>query len=146
MPRWWRERFTFLFVPYLTFKNALWLFQSPGMRDQNSGLECAFSMTSCLRQHLTSDNGKPSLYSGEWITPIFEFKLIHMESWFFLFPLMYSGSPPCFYPLPTEESNFIDIYKISVQQWGPLGPFPLPVLLKSIFLAKTTHILLDDIQ
>ena len=25
---------------------------------------------------------------------------------------MYSGSPPCFYPLPTEESNFIDIYKM----------------------------------
>lgn len=50
LARWWRKRFTFFFVSSLTFKDALWLFQSPGIRDQNSGLECVFSMPSCLRQ------------------------------------------------------------------------------------------------
>ena len=62
------------------------------------------------------DPPNPGLeHSGEWIPPIFEFKLNHMESWFFLLVHVYSGSPPCFYLLPTEESNFIDIYKIYVQ-------------------------------
>lgn len=39
------------------------------MWGQNPGLECAFSMASCLREHFTSEYGKPALQSEEQYFP-----------------------------------------------------------------------------